>query len=736
MLRSMVFQLRDASDQLLSHWTRSLKQSEDVRMYTEEFLEDLKSIWVREKEYQLLTELLRREEADLVYRYLDLQLSLRSSEERSQLHFSIELERELENYLKNATQSSLKRELALRSMEQVVGNWLVSLSLTRPSIIIRLNEENFGREMRHNLGITKKEESFKLSTSMNLFIEELLEKNDESLEYWNRVCTSLEQILAWEETLEGVLKSIQSYPSKELLDQENLDTQLELFEKELNSFYKQLGKTLPENILLPFPPIAHAIILGKFRKIFQRINDAYSNLTSTLLQEPVDLHLCCTCHFGEEQNTCWDEKKRLLDLSDITPFYPDAKNAERSALVFTCGGGKGHLSVTKAISEYAKGRYHVYVADTLEETLSSTDVFKRMLFNFSQERLYNHLLRNEEFEWLKLLTSLGPFFLMMQQESIEKQIRLEVLKHNPDLLVSCFPCLNAMFLNVAKELNLPLIMVTTDLDTALFSKGMHDRSCDLNYPKWRMTLSYDTPEMRAIIEKRIPPNRLRVTGFPVRTAFNRPISDVKKCSLIQQFNIQPEDQVLLVMIGGVAGRATEKYATILAALSEEDISQLTEGTLHVICLCGDQGVQDNREMCLRIDNLKPATEYLQIHSIGALDDIAALMSIADGLITRPGGCTTNEALTLGLPMIFHAPFALMEWEVFNMEFCIEAEMGSRFKPHSHKTNVFQDAITKNKERLLPLIQQAFSRRKKDPKYAFDQKNFGKEFLKLVEELIN
>ena len=123
------------------------------------------------------------------------------------------------------------------------------------------------------------------------------------------------------------------------------------------------------------------------------------------------------------------------------------------------------------------------MANTLEDTLASTDLFKRLLFNFSQERLYNYLLRKEEFEWLKVITSVGLFFFLMQQESIEREIRLEILRRNPDMLISCFPCLNPMFLNIAKELDLPLLMVTTDIDTNLYTKGMNAQTCDLSYPR-------------------------------------------------------------------------------------------------------------------------------------------------------------------------------------------------------------------------------------------------------------
>ena len=316
----------------------------------------------------------------------------------------------------------------------------------------------------------------------------------------------------------------------------------------------------------------------------------------------------------------------------------------------------------------------------------------------------------------------------MQQESIEREIRLEILRRKPDMLISCFPCLNPMFLNVAKELDLPLLMVTTDIDTNLYTKGMNAQTCDLSYPKWRMTLSYDTPEARAVIEKRIPKNRVHVSGFPVRPSFRKASADTTRQSLYRQFGIHQGDRVILVMIGGVASQTTEKYAHLLAHLSDRDVDSLTSENLHVICLCGNQKFSCNLEMRLKIDTLTPLSNRVRIHGIGAMHDVAPLFDIADCLITKPGGSSTSEALHKKVPMILHAPFALMDWEVFNMEFCIRAQMGMRFR--------FQGSnLEKNKEKLLPIIRESFLKKEDPPDYNFEMRDFGEEFLNQVETLL-
>jgi len=694
-------------------------------------LEGLRGEWIPEQEYLQLQALLKKGEKDLVDRFVELQLSLRLSEERDALHVSLELEKELENYVKNSDKSDLLKQISLREHEEILHSFLRSLGLTPPPIALDLSEARFVETARQSFLMPLKE---KLSPKERILLENLIENPDLSFDEWEQVSFALKQVTLWEEIILGILHDLEKRTEISSAKKEDLLIQLDFFEKQISAFHKEFGKRLIESILPPFSELVKSYFIGRFRGRFQEINNAYQALQSRIFQKPSDPHLCCMCNLSDEEREFWEDRPDPLELSSLEGHYTHAGGSQTSLLIFTCGGGKGHLSVTKAMTEYAKGKHHIQVANTLEETLASSDVFKRMLMDFSGERLYNHLLKNEEFEWLKVVTSVGPFFLMMQQESIEQQIREEVLKQNPDILITCFPCMSAMFLNVAKEFNLPLLIVTTDLDTDLFTKGMHMRACDLSYSKWRVTLPYDTPEMRAIMEKRIPPNKIHISGFPLRPAFRETQSDEAKEKICTELGIEEGSRVLLVMIGGVAGRATEKYAEIMAHFHDIDVVKLTKGTLHVFCLCGDQHVAENRQMRYRINALKPRSSRVKIEGLAATSDTADLMSIADALITKPGGCTTNEALAKGLPMIFHAPFALMDWEVFNMEFCLRAHMGSRFKLQSNGL-FFHDGMDKNKQKLLPLIKEAFSRRKEKPNYLFEMEDFGKEFLNLVDELI-
>lgn len=730
--------------QHLNHWISSSIQDETFLQETINLLDEWNEIWISQEECNHLKTLLARGEVDLVYRYLDLQLSYRMAKDKDILHDSLELEKQLDLYLSNPAKSHFLLEVGIRCIQHTLYSWFQNLNIESPSEFKNLKEADLSKKIQRILKNILKEQSFSLDVKDKLFLEDFLNqliKSDDDIEYLNQFCSCIEQLDLWEKTLKDILCNIeeqQNILSSLVTDPSSLSLQLDYFEGELLNFHKYLGKSLTSLISTILTDTQRAITIGKFRGYFQSINNAYGKLKSKILGKEIDLHLCCMCHYAENIQEFWPINNQIINVPGKMESRIKSQS-EESLLIFTCGGGKGHLSTASAMAEYAESKYHILAASTLEETLASSDVLRKMLLDLSQEKLYNRLLKNEEFEWLKLIISIGPFFILMQQENIERLIRLEILRQNPQMIISCVTIMNSMILNVAKELNLPVLFVTTDLDTAYFTKGMEQKTCDLTYPRYRMTLAYENPEMRAIMEKNIPKDKIHVSGFPIRCAFNREISEEIDEQTRKKFKIQNNEQLILVMMGGNAGLATERYAAILSSLNEEDIEQINEGkrNLHILCLCGDQNVIENQEMRIRINHLHPKCKKIRIQGIPATDQIAELMNIADVLITKPGGCATNEALTKKLPMIFHAPFALMSWEVFNMKFCIKLNMGARFRMSNVKS-LFKNGLQKNKKRLVPLLKKALERRsqlKQDP-LLFKGKDFKQEFLYLVNTLLN
>lgn len=729
----------------LAHWIGAVTSDENALLQAHQLVEEWEDICLSRDEVLHLKSLIKLGEIDLVYRYVDLQMNDRLSNSTERMRSALKIEKALRDYVHYPHKSDFRLEIGVRCIKQTLQNWFKSIGLQTVESVEALESNDLTTHVKRLIDTLLKEEGFKLKVTHKYFIEELLkrwEQEEDELDYLCRFCSCLEQLEQWQHCLEELSTTLIQIKQTSVseIDPTRLRIQLQFFEEEIVSFHRYFGKCLSELIGPTLSDTQMAIVIGTFRRAFQKVNTTYAEVKNKLTKEPCDIHLCCTCHYAAAIDNFWPLQNRVIDLISTPAATASVEMAPSGSaiLIFTCGGGKGHLSTALAMGQYARARYHVLVANTLEETLASSDVLKRLLLDFSQEKLYNHLLKNEEFEWLKLVTAIGPFFIMLQQESIERLIRIEIFKQNPDMIISCFPIMNAMFLNVAKELDLPVLFVTTDLDTAHFIRGMNNNSCDLDYPKYRMTLAYDDLQMRKIIERNIPANKIHVSGFPIRESFLKSLSAQEELEMRHKFGIPQTSALILIMMGGNASPSTEKYATILADCDDAEVEMIggSRRDLHVLCLCGNQQLEMNSKMMKSISSLRPQSARMKIQAIGSTSEVAELMSLAAVLITKPGGCTTNEALAKNLPMIFHAPFALMDWEVFNMEFCIRLGLGFRFKMATHPL-FFQDLQLRNKQKLLPLLVQAFARRRelrKTPHY-LSTKEFKTEFLCLVDALL-
>jgi processive 1,2-diacylglycerol beta-glucosyltransferase len=160
-------------------------------------------------------------------------------------------------------------------------------------------------------------------------------------------------------------------------------------------------------------------------------------------------------------------------------------------------------------------------------------------------------------------------------------------------------------------------------------------------------------EARAqLIARGVSPNRVVFCGFPIDPAFSLPFDEA---DVLQALGLDARRPVVLVMGSGCG-----------PAPLEEIILQLERCALplQVVAVCG----QDRSEKA-RLESRRGRIA-LDLHVFGWTDMIPELMAAADLLVTKPGGVTTAEALTVGLPMILTPPVpGLAEAHARRLEQC-------------------------------------------------------------------
>lgn len=175
--------------------------------------------------------------------------------------------------------------------------------------------------------------------------------------------------------------------------------------------------------------------------------------------------------------------------------------------------------------------------------------------------------------------------------------------------------------------NAPLLGVQTDFQTEL---PWVQREIDV--------YCVGSEEARSqLIGWGISPNRIVACGIPVDPAFALPFD---RAELRQALGLDAQRPVVLVMGGGMGPTPLDEIIQSL---------ELCGLPLQVLAVAGHNGA-----MQTRLENLRGRVA-LDLHPFGWSDRIPELMAAADLLVTKPGGLTSAEALTSGLPMVLTHP---------------------------------------------------------------------------------
>ena len=181
-------------------------------------------------------------------------------------------------------------------------------------------------------------------------------------------------------------------------------------------------------------------------------------------------------------------------------------------------------------------------------------------------------------------------------------------------------------------------LVMTDYTVHPFSE---DVECDALF------IPHDA--VRKLCEKRrISGERVRVTGIPVSPACE-PCMD--KQAAKRALGLK-EDSLEVLLVGGSmgAGNLPEAIESLLPALGDRG---------HLTVICGS-----NARVKAEAEERWQGDERVTVH--GRVSPLHPLMAAADVLVTKSGGLTTTEAMTVGTPMLIINP--IEGCETANAEF--------------------------------------------------------------------
>lgn len=302
---------------------------------------------------------------------------------------------------------------------------------------------------------------------------------------------------------------------------------------------------------------------------------------------------------------------------------------EQKILILTGSLGEGHNQASKAIVESAKRNYphlRVKVIDYMELTHPRLHVagqyfFVQWMKHFPSVYGYLFQKTREENTLIQMLKRFSTFSLHKLSTMLEDE--------KPAIVVSTFP-------PAAAGMSLLKAMGFTDVPTATVMTDHTDHSYWIHSHTDYYMVGSDVVQL-ALERKGVPSGKISVTGIPVNPLYGQPVDQDR---LRGYYGIHSSEQVVLIMGGGEGMIDKEIIEWMKSREYPRDV--------RFMIVCG-------RNAKLHQSLQEDFSDHPQITVMGYVDRMHELMAIADLMVTKPGGLTISEALTMERPMLLIKP---------------------------------------------------------------------------------
>ena len=318
----------------------------------------------------------------------------------------------------------------------------------------------------------------------------------------------------------------------------------------------------------------------------------------------------------------------------------------KKILIFYASFGGGHLSAAKSIEKYLLKNYKEIDVELIDCMKYVNKAFEKI-----STTAYKEMAKKMPWAWGKIYSSSqkGPLAHISSKANSFMAIKLLKLlrEKKPDIVISTHPFGSQMcsYLKRKKKVDFKIATIMTDFKS-------HDQ--------WLVGADYtdyffvsNTNMQKELKEKNIDENKVIVTGIPVREEFLIPHNNEQTLNDLEFSN---EKKVVLFFGGGEFGLGKEMTLNVLECL----LSRCKNA--QVIAISGK-----NEVMKLKFENLvKKYSREQDVRIFEFTDKVAEYMSIANLVVTKPGGLTSSESLVSHLPMVLINPIPGQEEE--NAEF--------------------------------------------------------------------
>jgi processive 1,2-diacylglycerol beta-glucosyltransferase len=313
-------------------------------------------------------------------------------------------------------------------------------------------------------------------------------------------------------------------------------------------------------------------------------------------------------------------------------------------IIVYASAGKGHTKAAKAIYGYLKN-YCPWCELELVDILDSSSSLFRFSYRWGYYFLVNFAPRLWQFFfWLthtrRLRFITRPISELLNRLNTKNFIQF-LFQRNPDFIISThfLPAEIASFLKEEGKIASSLVTVITDF-------GVHDFWRAARTDLYIVAAEYS--RMR-LLEEGVEESRIKVWGIPVEGKF---FYEHDRKAILKELGLKDKEFTLLISTGSFALGRIAKIVSLL------------QGQLQILVVCAD-----NHKLYTQLKR----KNYPGVKVFGFVDNLEELMAVADAIITKPGGLTISESLSMGLVPIFIT--AIYGQESENLEVLLQLGIG-------------------------------------------------------------
>jgi processive 1,2-diacylglycerol beta-glucosyltransferase len=301
-------------------------------------------------------------------------------------------------------------------------------------------------------------------------------------------------------------------------------------------------------------------------------------------------------------------------------------------MILTASYGDGHIQAANALKQRLlfHGIRKVNIIDLMKEAYPLLNTITRTIYEKSTQTPAFGL---DYYGWSYYLTrdskQDGPwnkYFNLLGKKKLKEFIDLE----RPDAIINTFPFGAAQ--EAGRHMDIPTFTVVTDY--ALHSRWIHP-----DVQKYYVA----TEELKAeLMNKGLAAGQVEVSGIPIRQAFQA-ISESR--NTFHEI-LDPNKQTVLISAGSYG---------VFKHIEQMAEALVTKGNCQIAVVCGR-----NKKLQNKLSRL--FSNHPNIHIFGFIERMHELMAVSSCILTKAGGLTLTESITMQLPIFIFKPLAGQEKE--------------------------------------------------------------------------